>query len=64
MRLLAWARENGWDIPELRVGSVELRVRDLKPKYKGETNPQRQPDEPSSSIWEQFKPPGADEGKA
>lgn len=49
MRFLMWARKNGFAVPELTVGQVAFRVRDLNPRNwgGGATVDER-------DIWEQY----------
>ena len=63
IRLLRWARRHGWSIPALKIGGVELQVRDLKPAFgKVGIAASPQAEDAPRSIWDQYAPPGAHEG--
>jgi hypothetical protein len=62
IRLLRWARRHGWAIPALRIGSVELQVRDLKPTFgKVGHGPNADSSGSGTSIWDEYAPPGAED---
>lgn len=51
MRLLMWARVCGFEIPEVRIGSVVMSVRDLRPRRTLNDGPPG--GERRRTIWEE-----------
>lgn len=49
MRLLTWARQKGYALPQLRVGSVTLVAQDLRPRFGGNASPGVQ----HRTIWQE-----------
>jgi hypothetical protein len=52
--LLEWARRRGFSVPALEVGSVKMRVTDLRPRYGRKSD--ADPDDPQN-IYEEYGMP-------
>lgn len=57
IRLLTWARVNGYAIPQLAVGSVTIAVKDMRPRPSALS--QGAPSAPVPGIWSEYDFPEA-----